>query len=265
MSGEAKRSLIPDFIRFPLVLGLVCIASGASLSALYNKTRARIEQAKVRKLEAAFRELAPGYARNEAVELPAGESGTGKVFVYYRVLDEKGLLLGYGCETKGPSSYNSLDPIRAVTVIGPDLKNVRILGMRVTFSSETPGLGERIKEKPAPYSLAGKIAGSPDRTRIESKDVPVDVVRIHRRPDGAAEVVYEVNGKTERKTLKSGTFKELDFIPWFQEQFTGLGEADLRLKKDGGRIDAITGATVSSKASLGAVKRAVELLKKHAK
>ncbi len=44
--------------------------------------------------------------------------------------------------------------------------------------------------------------------------------------------------------------------PWFQEQFQGKSVNDLALTKDGGEIDAITGATISSSAVVDAVKEA---------
>jgi len=265
MADEAKKPMIPDFIRFPLVLGLVCIGSGASLSALYEKTKDRIEESRKRKLEAAFVELAAGYEKNEEKKVPAAETDAGSEFVYYRLLGAGGKLLGYGCETPGPNSYNSLKPIRAVTVIGPDLAKVEILGMRVSFSSETPGLGERIKEKPASNSIYGRVTGAPDRIQIVSEDVSVDVVRLIRETESSYEVAYEEQGRKVIKTLPKASAKKVDFVPWFQKQFTGLAEAELKLKKDGGKVDAITGATVSSKASLGAVKEAVRLLREHAK
>jgi electron transport complex protein RnfG len=42
--------------------------------------------------------------------------------------------------------------------------------------------------------------------------------------------------------------------PWFQEQFKGLAKEEIELKKNGGKIDAITGATISSKAVVEGVK-----------
>jgi electron transport complex protein RnfG len=45
---------------------------------------------------------------------------------------------------------------------------------------------------------------------------------------------------------------------FFTDQFTGLGINDIRLSKDGGKIDAITGATISSTAVTDAVRRTLE-------
>ena len=50
----------------------------------------------------------------------------------------------------------------------------------------------------------------------------------------------------------------------FSDQFIGLNSYvdELKLKKDGGEIDAVTGATISSKAVIDAVEKAVETYKK---
>ncbi|MDW7644780.1 MAG: RnfABCDGE type electron transport complex subunit G [Desulfuromonadales bacterium] len=49
-------------------------------------------------------------------------------------------------------------------------------------------------------------------------------------------------------------------LPWFKEQFSGksLESADWRVKKDGGQFDQITGATISPRAVVGAVKKGLE-------
>jgi len=46
---------------------------------------------------------------------------------------------------------------------------------------------------------------------------------------------------------------------YFTDQFKGLGSDDINLGKDGGKIDSITGATISSKAVTEAVKKEMEL------
>ena len=46
--------------------------------------------------------------------------------------------------------------------------------------------------------------------------------------------------------------------PWFQQQFKGKTIEELKLKKEGGQVDGITGATVSSKAVTDSVMEAIE-------
>lgn len=52
---------------------------------------------------------------------------------------------------------------------------------------------------------------------------------------------------------------------WFKEQFKGKGleNADWRVKKDGGQFDQITGATISPRAIVGAVKKGLEFYREH--
>ncbi|MCD6595398.1 RnfABCDGE type electron transport complex subunit G [bacterium] len=47
---------------------------------------------------------------------------------------------------------------------------------------------------------------------------------------------------------------------WFQKQFSGKTKGDLLVNKDGGKIEAITGATISSRAVTNSVRELVEKL-----
>ncbi len=49
-----------------------------------------------------------------------------------------------------------------------------------------------------------------------------------------------------------------DSKPWFQKQFEGKTSDELKLKRNGGGIDAVTGATISSKAVLDSVRAGLE-------
>lgn len=53
--------------------------------------------------------------------------------------------------------------------------------------------------------------------------------------------------------------------PVFKEQFKNksLDNADWRVKKDGGQFDQITGATISPRAIVGAVKKGLEFYREH--
>ena len=52
---------------------------------------------------------------------------------------------------------------------------------------------------------------------------------------------------------------------WFKDQFKGknLSDADWRVKKDGGDFDQITGATISPRAVVGAIRRGLEFFRNH--
>jgi Na+-translocating ferredoxin:NAD+ oxidoreductase subunit G len=52
---------------------------------------------------------------------------------------------------------------------------------------------------------------------------------------------------------------------WFRQQFVGKGldNADWRVKKDGGQFDQITGATISPRAVVKALKKGLEFFRDH--
>lgn len=54
-------------------------------------------------------------------------------------------------------------------------------------------------------------------------------------------------------------------LPSFKANFTGknLGNTDWRVKKDGGEFDQITGATISPRAVVGAVRKGLEFYRDH--
>ncbi len=53
--------------------------------------------------------------------------------------------------------------------------------------------------------------------------------------------------------------------PWYKELFSDktLGGSDWRVKKDGGDFDQLTGATISARAVVGAVRTGLELYREH--
>jgi electron transport complex protein RnfG len=54
-------------------------------------------------------------------------------------------------------------------------------------------------------------------------------------------------------------------LPSYKEKFAGknLDNADWRVKKDGGEFDQITGATISPRAVVGAVRKGLEFYRDH--
>ncbi len=78
---------------------------------------------------------------------------------------------------------------------------------------------------------------------------------------GLGDKVEEIISKKTWGTVLFGTNPdETDLRPWFQQQFDGQ-QAPVDVQKDGGQIEAITGATISSRAVCKAVNQAVEELK----
>ena len=248
---EGKR--LPDSVRFPLVLGAICVISGGLLGWTYSITKPAIDKGKARKVEEAFRSLVPGFAAFDEKRVKEG--------IFYLVKDAAGKTIAYAAETSCKGSFNTLEPIRLITVMDVDRK--KVLGIKVVASKETPGLGERINARPAPISIAGWLAGAPEKKLVllpsgEKRVFPVKAVQ----PGGVT-----VAGDGGRGRFIAGA-KVLDepLPPSFQAQFSDVpaDDKDLNLSKDGGRIDALSGATVSSKAVLRGVRAGVKLIREQA-
>ncbi len=87
-------------------------------------------------------------------------------------------------------------------------------------------------------------------------------VLYQKETPGLGDKVNEILSKKTWGTIVSGTSPdEKGLRPWFQVQFDGK-RTPVKVNKDGGRIESITGATISSRAVCNAVNQAVERLKK---
>jgi len=76
-------------------------------------------------------------------------------------------------------------------------------------------------------------------------------------PEG---LIYKVSVLSQKETPGLGTKMTLpDFLNQFEGKDTGDG---LKVKKDGGSVDALTAATISSRAAVDAINRAAQALKK---
>ncbi len=84
------------------------------------------------------------------------------------------------------------------------------------------------------------------------------------KPDGA---IYNINVLEHKETPGLGTKMVPDGTPEkpeFKDQFRGKNPSDfsLKVKKDGGQVDAITAATISSRAFCDGVQRAYNTFEK---
>jgi electron transport complex protein RnfG len=125
-------------------------------------------------------------------------------------------------------------------------------------------------------------------------EVGKDSIKVHRllkgsESSGSAVETYTDDGFSGRFTLMvgfmpNGSISNIEVLehketpglgtkmalPTFKDQFKGLKLADLpggklKVKKDGGTVDAITAATISSRAFCDAVNRAAEINEKGGK
>lgn len=176
-----------DTLRFGLILGIICVISAVVLSATYNLTHDRIEQANAVKFWDALAQVLPGeheFLAVEGVRDALGDrfSTVTEVYVATREGFEGAVI------SASPKGYAG--PISIVVGVTP---GGEISGVSVIGQTETPGLGAEV-------------------TR-----------------DG------------------------------FTSRFVGLSSADsVRVRQDGGSIDAVTGATVSSRAVAAGVRDSLE-------
>jgi Na+-translocating ferredoxin:NAD+ oxidoreductase RnfG subunit len=137
-----------------------------------------------------------------------------------------------------------------------------ILGVRVVASKETPGFGERIKDRPAPRSLVGALLGRSEKSRVVLEKGGALVGRISEKDDGSVAVVLP-DGTTQ--LVPADEVRELTAAPFpaaFIDQFTGIPAGKAQLAQNGGVVDGLVGATITSRAVTGGVAAAVDFLKK---
>ncbi|MHC4883710.1 MAG: FMN-binding protein [Planctomycetota bacterium] len=216
------------YLRFPLVLFLVAAIAGGVLFATYTQTKGAIaaQEAKAR-IQALDKVFLTGYGATEDVK---DQDGT---LLYTRVWkgDDRSDKPDYFAVMGAGVGYNTAVPIELLAGFAnpektgtPSAKPV-LVGWSVTKSEETPGLGEKIKESKAAYTISQLISHSIPKP---SKDTRTDFQR--QFADPATHRAYTAD--------------------------------QLVLKKNGGPIDIITGATYTSVGVIKAIQNANERLKK---
>jgi len=97
-----------------------------------------------------------------------------------------------------------------------------------------------------------------------NKDFVVQGIKVlyQKETPGLGDKVEEILSKKTWGTILTGTSPdETGLRPWFQVQFDGK-KTPVKVNKDGGKIDAITSATISSRAVCNAVNEAVERIQR---
>jgi len=165
-------------VRLGLILMLIAGVAAGGLSLLNNTTAPIIAENKALEQKEAREEVArsAGAAEFDKIVLEDG-------FEYYVAKNKEGDDVGYVCLAEGKGYSSTIE-----TVAGFDL-NYEILGLKITFQQETPGLGTKAEE------------------------------------------------------VKKGENE-----PWFLRSFKGKNGLDVAVVKDRGEVDAITGATITSRA-----------------
>ncbi len=159
-----------------------------------------------------------------------------------------GALLGWVYTKTEPKIEEQarLEKERAIREVLPaDVKTYE----EVKLSDGTPvfvGYADEAKTKIAGYAVEAVGAGFSSNPKT----------MVGLTPDfriNAIKVIYQ------NETPGLGTHTQDD---WFQAQFSGKTVDDLWVDKDGGKIQSITGATISSRAITNSVREAIEKLMK---
>lgn len=213
------------YLHFPLILFLVCSLAGGALFITYSQTKTAIEEQQARtRILALGKIFSQGYGSTEDVFAQDGS------LLYTRIWKDqsKNGPADFYAVTGAGIGYNTGVPIELLAGFtnpekpGPESDNRNeavLVGWSVTKSEETPGLGEKIKDSSAAYTLSQWVTGS----------IPAD--------DG------------DRRT----DFQKQFFHPETKRFYT---PKDLILWKNGGSIDIISGATYTSVGVIKAIQNA---------
>lgn len=216
---------MPRGLKFSLTLLVIGAVAGGALALVEVGTRERIEKNRGRKLEAAFADV-PGYASFRGVgERPGASSGARPAPLYFELLGADGAVVALAASARCPGSYNGRDPVTVIAVTDPEC--TKLILVRTPGNNETPGLGTRLSESLPRNTLFGRLTGQADRAGPE---------------------IYPFLGQfSGREVAALGDYAG-------KSTFSAIGEATAA-GRDG--FDAVSGATVSSRAVLAGVREAV--------
>ena len=128
-------------------------------------------------------------------------------------------------------------------------------GCEIGLNAAGEVVGFLAKGKAIGYSSTIKVMVGTDE-QLAIKGVKV---LYQKETPGLGDKIVEIKSTKTWGTVLTGK-KTPKGKPWFAEQFIGK-TAPLKVNKDGGDIDAITGATISSRAVCKAVNEALEIIK----
>lgn len=162
--------------------------------------------------------------------------------------------LGYVYEfTKGPIETAKLNKkLDAIKMVVPEFNNNPNSDMYLLPTGD----GDSLEIYPAKKD--NEIVGYAVRTYSKKAFSGQIGLMAGFKPDGS---IVNITVLEQKETPGLGT-KMAE--PGFKDQFNGKNPADfnIKVKKDGGKVDAITAATISSRAFCDAVNRAYNTLKK---
>ncbi|MFH1707914.1 MAG: FMN-binding protein [Planctomycetota bacterium] len=191
---------------YGIVLTVVCVAAGASLGWIYGVVKPRMDANARTRVDAGMRAIFSDIKDVTFKECTAALDG-GRTVAYTAALKD-GAAAGYALmgESRGYSST-----VKVLVRVNADA--TRVDRIMVTESSETPGLGERIKEVKSTNTLIGYIMG---RKKDDSGLRPWFQAQFDDRPvadlvvvkGGAGQGVDAITGATVTSTAVTAAVKD---------------------------------------------------------
>lgn len=220
-----------EALKLTLALGLICVAASTVLVIAHNLTRPAQEASERAQRQEALRKVLPSFDNEplqDAVNV-AAEGGTVTIYPARR----EGELVGLAAKGGSPQGYGG-----KVEVLVGATPSGEITSVVVTSHNETPGLGTQATERKRQRAIW-------------------DLFK-----EDCAGCGSNVTGKDE---LSCKPRPGVELAPSeYLDQYGGLNlrEGPFQVTRDGGRIDAVSGATVSSRAVADAVSRIAAAFKK---
>ncbi|OGO76650.1 MAG: hypothetical protein A2Y23_06570 [Clostridiales bacterium GWB2_37_7] len=126
-----------------IVMVVISLASGLVLALTYNFTIPSINEIAAREQEQAILAVIPGATKYETYESAP--------FPMYKGIDDSGSIKGVAYVIEG-GGFQGIIKI----MVGIDMQNQALTGIKILSHSETPGLGARITEDWFQSQFAGK-------------------------------------------------------------------------------------------------------------
>jgi electron transport complex protein RnfG len=278
-------------IRLTVVLAVITCCAALALGFVYKGTKPRIDEQQTLAEEEARRVALPQAVCG--VMVPMENRGV-EYYEGYRLPDTTDLV-GYTVKASAKGYSSTIEAIVGVSPSGA------ITGMKIISQQETPGLGTKIEEVKSFKSVLDafkEMTGTAEMhsvgatiTSQDGEEICLDVGIKDAPGCGELEKAVAVGDTTAMLTVAPTVFRldpddssrvfadtaltttlsvavleELrrEKTPWFQYQFIGKTYEDIVLVRGETEenIQGITGATISSKAVVEAVRDAIEDLDK---
>lgn len=228
-------------VQYTVTLTVVSLLASIGVSSTFLLTKDTIKKKEAATRMEALYTVLPDLEGSPVDVTPPNTADQDRV---YKGLNKAGELIGYAAcgEAQGYSS-------KIRVMVGVDANGEKILGIDILSQNETPGLGTKMMETESTATVWSVIFGK------KLKSITWDDEEAWKLPPFKQPERIKKFGLSKKAQSKDH--------PWFQEQFRQKTYNQLIVSKikDSEKITAITGATISSKAVIHAVKNALDKIK----